>query len=55
MAEVTNSADGRHAVGYAGFMRYPEGGGLDAGERTRWKQIRLAAAELIEAGAVTAR
>src|SRR6202043_1870520 len=51
MAEVTDSADGRRAVGYAGFMRYPDGGGLDAGERTRREQIRLAAAELIEAGA----
>ena len=38
-------------VGYAGFMRYPDGGGLDAGERARREQVRLAAAELIEAGA----
>ena len=36
---------------YAGIMRYPDGGGLDAGERGRREQVRLAAAELIEAGA----
>src|SRR5215467_9119287 len=32
-------------------MRYPDGGGLDADERARREQVRLAAAELIEAGA----
>jgi transposase len=32
-------------------MRYPDGGGLDAAERARREQLRLAAAELIEAGA----
>lgn len=32
-------------------MRYRGGGGLDAGERARREQVRLAAAELIEAGA----
>jgi transposase len=32
-------------------MRYPDGGGLTAGERARREQVRLAAAELIEAGA----
>jgi transposase len=32
-------------------MRYPDGGGLDAGERARRDQVRLAAAELIETGA----
>ena len=32
-------------------MRYPDGGGLDAGVRARLEQVRLAAAELIEAGA----
>jgi transposase len=32
-------------------MRYPDGGGLDAAERARRQQVRLAAAELIEAGA----
>ena len=31
-------------------MRYPNGGGLDAGERARREQVRLEAAELIEAG-----
>ena len=36
---------------YAGCMRYPDGGGLDAAERARREQVRLAAAELIEAGA----
>ena len=33
------------------FMRYPDGGGLDADERARREQVRLAAAELMEAGA----
>ena len=32
-------------------MRYPDGGGLDAAERARREQVRLAAAELVEAGA----
>jgi len=32
-------------------MRYPDGGGLTARERARREQVRLAAAELIEAGA----
>ena len=32
-------------------MRYPDGGGLTAQERDRREQVRLAAAELIEAGA----
>jgi transposase len=32
-------------------MRCPDGGGLDAAERARREQVRLAAAELIEAGA----
>src|SRR5215813_2753167 len=32
-------------------MRYPESGGLDAAERARRERVRLAAAELIEAGA----
>ncbi len=32
-------------------MRYPDGGGLDAAERACREQVRLAAAELIEAGA----
>src|SRR5436190_13275868 len=36
---------------YAGVMRYPDGGGLTAAERTPREQVRLAAAELIEAGA----
>jgi len=38
-------------VRYAGVMRYPDGGGLDAAERARREQVRLAAAVLIEAGA----
>jgi transposase len=38
-------------VGYAGGVRYPDGGGLDAAERARREQVRLAAAEMIEAGA----
>jgi hypothetical protein len=32
-------------------MRYPDGGGLDAAERARPEQVRLAAADLIEDGA----
>jgi putative transposase len=32
-------------------MRYPDGGGLTAQERARREQVRLAAAEMIEAGA----
>jgi len=32
-------------------MRYPDGGGLDAAERGRREKVRLAAAEMIEAGA----
>jgi transposase len=36
---------------YAGLMRYPDGGGLTAAERARREQVRLAAAEMIEAGA----
>jgi len=34
-------------------MRYPDGGGLTAAERARREQVRLAAAELIEAGLAT--
>ena len=36
---------------YPGVMRYPDGGGLTAEKRARGKQARLAAAELLEAGA----
>ncbi len=35
---------------YAGVMRYPDGGGLTAQDRARREQLRLVAAELIEAG-----
>jgi hypothetical protein len=35
-------------------MRYPDGGGLDAGERARREQVRLAAAELSSQVAVSA-
>ena len=35
----------------AGVMRYPDGGGLTAAERARREQVRLTAADLIEAGA----
>jgi transposase len=51
VAGVTSAADGRRAVRYAGVMRYPDGGGLTAEERGRRERVRLAAAELIEAGA----
>jgi hypothetical protein len=43
------------SYGYAGFMRYPDGGGLDYDEWARREQVRLAAAELIETGPVTGR
>src|SRR5260370_10999639 len=39
------------AARYAGVMRYADGGGLTAEERARREQVRLAAADLIEAGA----
>jgi transposase len=32
-------------------MRYPDGGGLTAAQRARRERVRLAAAEMIEAGA----
>jgi hypothetical protein len=32
-------------------MRYPDGGGLHAAERARRERLRLAAADLMEAGA----
>src|SRR5207237_3621276 len=51
MAEVTPWCDGWRTVRYAGGMRYPDGGGLTAEERARREQVRLAAADLIEAGA----
>jgi len=38
-------------VRYAVDVRYPDGGGLTAAERARRERVRLAAAELIEAGA----
>src|SRR3989440_8854245 len=43
--------DGWRCVRYAGGMRYAEGGGLTAAERARREQVRMAAADLIEAGA----
>src|SRR5881398_2959209 len=36
---------------YAGVMRYPDGGGLTTAERARREQVRLAAADLMEARA----
>jgi transposase len=50
MAGVT-SLVGWHILRYAGCMRYADGGGLTAEQRARREQVRLAAAELIEAGA----
>ena len=41
----------RGVARYAGGMRYPDGGGLDAAERARREKVRLEAADLIEAGA----
>ena len=42
---------GWRVVRYAGGMRYPDGGGPDAAERVRRERVRLAAAEMIQAGA----
>ena len=44
-------ADRVEGLRYARTMRYPDGGGLTAAERARREQVRLAAAELIDAGA----
>src|SRR5438045_9348764 len=43
--------DGWRCVRYAGGMRYAEGGGLTEAERARREQVRMEAADLIEAGA----
>jgi transposase len=51
MAEVLDPADGRRSLRYAEAVRYPDGGGLTADERTRRERVRLAAAEWIEEGA----
>ncbi|MET7686979.1 helix-turn-helix domain-containing protein [Streptomyces sp. NPDC005483] len=48
---VTWGRDGCRGSRYAGGVRYPDGGGLTAEERDRREQVRLAAADLIEAGA----
>jgi transposase len=50
MVEVRDG-DGWPGVRYAWCMRYGEGGGLTAAERARREQVRLAAADLMEAGA----
>ena len=50
MLEVRDG-DGWPSVRYAWCMRYGEGGGLTAAERARREQVRLAAADLMEAGA----
>jgi hypothetical protein len=55
MVRVTSGRDGCRGPRYAGRMRYPDGGGLTAEERARREQVRLAAADLIEAGPVTGR
>ena len=48
---VTSGRDGWRRLRYAGGVRYPDGGGLTAEERDRREQVRLAAADLNEAGA----
>src|SRR3954465_13336125 len=45
------STDSRRSLRYAGNMRYPDGGGLDAEERARRERVRLAAAAWFEEGA----
>lgn len=51
MVRVTSGRDGCRGSRYAGRMRYPDSGGLTTEERARREQVRLAAADLIEAGA----
>src|SRR3954447_17208049 len=51
MADVRCPADSRRSLRYAVGMRYPDGGGLTAEERVRRERVRLAAADLTEAGA----
>src|SRR6516164_7914887 len=48
---VLRPGDGCDRVRYAGGMRYAEGGGLTAADRARRERVRMAAADLIEAGA----
>src|SRR5215468_10758247 len=49
-APGTNGLVIRGMAGYAGGMRYPDGGGLDAAERARREKVRLEAAERLGAG-----
>ena len=51
MAGVAWGRDGWCGLRHAGGVRYPDGGGLTAEERDRREQVRLAAADLIGAGA----
>jgi transposase len=51
MVRVTSGRDVCGGPRYAGGTRYPDGGGLTAEKRAPREQIRLAAADLIEAGA----
>lgn len=48
---LASGRDGCRGPRYAGRMRCPDGGGWMAEERTRREQVRLAVADLIEAGA----
>jgi transposase len=50
-SQQNQPGDDGGSVRYAGVMRYPDGGGLDAAERARREKVRLAAADLIEARA----
>jgi hypothetical protein len=52
---VTRPADGSRCPRCLTGIRYSDGGGLDAAERTRREQVRLAAAELIDPGLVTGK
>ncbi len=49
-ADVRSPAGSRRNLRYAGVMRYPDGGRLDAEERARREWVRPAAAEWFEEG-----
>jgi hypothetical protein len=52
---VTDLVTGWPVLRYARLMRYPDGGGLDAAERARRKQVRLAAGVAVMVAAAAER